>query len=335
MSTQSPSSRKLSSRLAEKAWNLWCLGSVIGIWPRFIEPYCLTTRRLSLPIPQLPSRLEGLKILQFSDLHLNHQLPNFFLKKIAKRIGQLSPDLIVFTGDFLCCSRPPDEKRLCDFLCALSAPLGCYAVLGNHDYSHFVSINDQGEYDCIERDGPPIIKGFQRLFSPLTALKKKTTERAYRLDFQEDLIRALRKTPFRLLHNETVQVPVGDTSLNLCGLGEYQLAHFRPEEAFRSYDRNYPGIILSHNPDTFPLLENYPGELILSGHTHGGQIYLPGIWKRLTQMENLQYRSGLFQFANKYGYVNRGIGATLKFRWFAPPELTLIELRGCSKGRKR
>lgn len=316
----------LKGFLVESAWNAWCLGSIVGIWPRFIEPYCLMTTNISLTIPNLPKELKGLKILQFSDLHINDAFPNFFLNKIANRITRLKPDIIVFTGDFLCCSRLPNAERLKNFLNKLSAPFGCYAILGNHDYTHFVSINDKGEYDCVDRKGPPIVKGFKRLLFKLPPLLSKTTERAYKLDPHQELLLLLDKTHFQLLRNKTELIDVNGSKLNICGLGEYMLGDCCPEEAFEGYNNSYPGIILAHNPDTFPMLQKYPGDVILAGHSHGGQIYLPGIWKKLTQMENMKYHKGLFQLSNKYGYVNRGLGGTLKFRWFAPPELLLLTL---------
>lgn len=321
------SSRSLSSYIIEGLWDVWCVASIIGIWPRFIEPYCLLTTHLSLELPKLPKQLKGLKILQFSDLHLHNAVPDFFLHRILQKIARLQPDLIAFTGDFLSCSRLPKEGRLRNFLSSLSAPFGCYAILGNHDYSHFVSINRKGEYDCIVKEGLPIIKGFRRLLHKPPKLQKKTTKRAYKLSPHAELVEILHKTPFQLLHNENRLIDVKGSKLNICGLGEYMLGHCSPEEAFANYNEDYPGIVLTHNPDTFLLLQKFPGDIILAGHSHGGQIYLPGLWKRLTQMENMEYHRGLFRFPNKYGYVNRGVGSSMKFRWFAPPELLLLTLK--------
>ena len=123
-------------------------------------------------------------------------------------------------------------------------------------------------------------------------------------------------------------MPIKGAFLNVCGLGEYILGRSLPEIAFRDYDSRYPGIILAHNPDATPHLKNYPGQVILCGHTHGSQINLPWFAKKFTLLENPQYNRGLFKISdNKWMYVNRGIGSLLPFRWFASPELTLLTLQ--------
>src|ERR1700722_3315000 len=99
---------------------------------------------------------------------------------------------------------------------------------------------------------------------------------------------------------------------------------FKPDLAFKDYNPAYTGIVLAHNPDCGPELKNYPGDVILSGHTHGGQINLPWLWKRFTLMKNMQYKRGLWKIGNKFMYVNRGIGSVMKFRWFAIPEILLL-----------
>jgi predicted MPP superfamily phosphohydrolase len=100
----------------------------------------------------------------------------------------------------------------------------------------------------------------------------------------------------------------------------------QPQEAYGDYDMRLPGIILSHNPDSYDVLEHYPGDVLLFGHTHGGQVNLPYLWKRVTPLKNKVFKSGLFHIDNRYLYVNRGLGATFPFRWFAPPEIALLEL---------
>lgn len=310
---------------SDSLWNIFCATSLLGIWPRFIEPQLICTTRISISIPNLPSALQGFKILQFSDLHLNHHVTNSFLKKLTKKIHALKPDLIAFTGDFLCYSSMQDPTRLKTLLCSFHAPYGCYAILGNHDYAECVSINDEGKYDLIDTASSSLGKAFKRLFTTIT-LKKTITERAKNIPFHTELIELLAKTPFKLLHNMTVPIFIKNKVLNICGLGEYMLGRFHPKEAFQNYDVNCPGIILLHNPDAVPYLKNYPGEIVLCGHTHGGQVNLPWMWKKFTLLENPQFKKGLLKIDDKWMYVNRGIGSILPFRWFSPPELLLLTL---------
>jgi predicted MPP superfamily phosphohydrolase len=258
-------------------------------------------------------------------LHFHPFVPDFFVRNLIAKVKALNPDLIVFTGDFICQSTLLKKNKLKDLLCSFSAPLGCFAVLGNHDYQHPVSINSEGEYDIMQHSSSAISKGFIRLFSTVK-LAKRTTERARAVEGHQELIDLIRETPFALLDNESKKVAVKGSYLNICGLGEYTLAKCLPSKAFEEYDANFPGIILTHNPDSIPLLKNFPGDIIVCGHTHGGQINLPWIWKKLTLLENMQYKKGLFRQQDKWIYVSRGLGSVLSFRWFAPPEIVSITL---------
>lgn len=308
----------------EWLWEAWCIASGVGIWPRYIEPRLLSTTHLS---PSISTQIEGLKILHFTDLHWNRQFPKKLIVKIKNKIDAFKPDLILFTGDFLCRSRLENANELKLFLRSLNAPLGCFAVLGNHDYARFVTVNSKGDYDVEQKESGSIIgKGFKRLFSS-TTLTGASTPEVGKIGYHEELIDLLNDTPFLLLNNQTIQVLYKGLPINICGLEDYFLGRFNPEIAFKKYLKEYPGIVLSHNPDTFRILKGYPGDLILSGHTHGGQINLPFLWKRLTRMENPQYKRGLFVLDSKWGYVNRGISSVMKFRWFAMPELTCITMR--------
>ncbi len=317
----------VSKQWTEWAWDAWCIISGIGIWPRYIEPRLLKITRLTLPISDLAPDLVGLKILHFSDLHWNNQFSSILQKKLIWKVNALQPDLIVFTGDFLCRSKLENPEGLKLILESLKAKIGCFAVLGNHDYARFVTVNDQGDYD-VEAPSTTsnISKGFKRLFRPLSLTKHVTTQ-AQQVGFHTDLMALLEQTPFQLLNNTTKLVAYKRHWINICGLEEYTLGRFNPDIAFKNYHARYPGIILSHNPDTLQILKHHPGDVVLSGHTHGGQVNLPGLGKRFTLIENLQFKKGLKVLGKKWAYINRGISSVMKFRWFAAPEITLITLQ--------
>lgn len=306
-------------------WDTWCLLSGIGIWPRFIEPHLLCTSQIFLPIEASSSCLKALKIAHFSDLHWSSDFSEARLEKLLKKIKKMQPDLICFTGDFLCYSKLEDENRLFSFLQRLEAPLGCFAILGNHDYDQPVHVNRQGIFDIKTPSyTSKIEQGVDRFLFPVLPIGE-TTEEVKQIQMHEGLMQLMKKTQWTVLHNQTVLIPYNKSYINICGLGDYALGQFKPEKAFNNYQASYPGIILSHNPDTIPLLENYPGNLILSGHTHGGQVNIPGIWQRLSELRYPEYKSGLKKIGSKFAYINRGIGHTMPFRWFAPPELTLLQ----------
>lgn len=317
----SNSGKKIKNSVLQISWDAVCIASGLGIWARYIEPKILFSKRIDIKLP-LPRRRKSIKAIQLSDLHFDSNFPNTLLGKLQRRIKSEQPDLIMITGDFLCNSQLQAKGLLQRFLKDLQAPLGIYAVLGNHDYDRFLAPNESGDYDIRTSATSPVIQGLKRLFSP-TVLTGKTTERAKNSKPHAELVELLEDCAIVLLHNETVQV---DDCINLTGFGEHMAGAVDANKAFKNYNPNLPGVLLTHNPDTIPKLLNGPGELILCGHTHGGQIYLPGIWKRLTLMENSQYHRGLQDAGNKKIYISRGIGSTFPLRFLAPPELVIITI---------
>ena len=322
---QNNNNKHQSISLASLCWDAWCCLSIVGIWPRFIEHKLLSKTTLNLKIPNLPKDLQGLKIAQFSDLHLYPKVSDSFLHKIKRKINAFQPDIILFTGDFLCFALPQDLERLQKFFSSFQAPYGCYAILGNHDYAEFISINESGEYDVLNSSAGSFSRIFKRLFTH-TTLARKTTARASAVKYNETLEKLLQKTPFKLLKNESILLSIKNSFLNLVGLEEYSTGRCDPAQAFLNCDKRYPGIIMTHNPDSVPSLLKYPGDVILSGHTHGGQVNLPWLWKKFTLMENPHLKRGLFHLEDKWVYVNRGVGSVIPFRWFAMPELLLLTL---------
>ncbi len=308
-----------------------CTLSVAGIWPRFIEPRLLKQTSLEWELPPSASHLDGLRLVQFSDLHFHRDVPSYFLKKIIRKIQNAKPDLVLFTGDFLCYSHLEEKERLQEFLCQCSAPLGNFCTFGNHDYASYVSRNKAGVYDVLKPMNPALafFKGFASLFQEIE-LKGHISKQAESVPFHADLCALLEKTPFHLLENTSVTLPFG---LNIVGLGDYALGRFRPETAFAGYNSQFPGIVLSHNPDTFSRLTSFPGEWILSGHTHGEQIHFPfppmlrAASKKLTRAENPEFTRGMYAKEGKILYVNRGVGCHKPLRFCSPPEILVVTLR--------
>jgi len=309
----------------DRLWDVACVASIIGIWPRFVEPNLLRTTALRVPLKHLPKQLNGLRIVQFSDLHLNSRMSKKFLAKILKRIQKLSPDIVVFTGDFLCYSQLDDAQRLKNFLNQIHAPGGCFAVWGNHDYEQAASINDQGDYDIIDGKTSTLAKGLRRLL-PSSEVTGKITNRLASVCEHQKLRELLDQTPFQLLNNNTLTVQLCGAAINLCGVGEHMLGKCHPDLTFRFYNEKYPGIVLAHNPDCIPILKQFPGDVILCGHTHGAQVNLPWMWKRFMSLENLKFKRGVFQLKDKWIYINRGVASAMPFRWLSIPEILVLTL---------
>jgi uncharacterized protein len=154
-----------------------------------------------------------------------------------------------------------------------------------------------------------------------------------------------------VLWNE-IAYPLGQ-ELPIVGLADYWSGEFNPAPVMNQLDPATPRIVLSHNPDTAKILEQWRVDLQLSGHTHGGHIVIPGFGPLVVYYKKLlkqipkklrrwvkfwlgdcskvvrywEWSQGFHQVANNQLYVNRGLGTYRPGRLFCPPEVTVITLR--------
>lgn len=300
-------------------------------WSSIIEPNWLRTTHILWPLPAKYAHLHDLRIVQISDLHFGTHVPHAFLRKISQTVRNLAPDLLLFCGDFICRSTIQDPDTLQAFLNTLQAPLGVFGILGNHDYKAYVSRNVHGQIDVIPaKNSQPLKRAFVSVYQSFFASNRNHfVEGFQKQEPHPGLLHLLAQTPIHILHNTTYTIP---QTLNLVGFGDLFAQQFCPHQAFSGYDSTLPGILLSHNPDTALVLGDYPGEMILSGHTHGPQISLPWpkplrtLTNKLSGLENPSLSRGLFSLFDhqKLLYVNRGLGGLKRIRFCSPPEICLI-----------
>jgi predicted MPP superfamily phosphohydrolase len=319
----------VSTATFQKSWVEWlfdtlCIASIIGIYPRFIEPRFLFTSRQRISLPALPPSLDGMKVLLLSDLHINHYSSPRFLLRLQKAIVLLSPDLILFSGDLLTYSQLPREDLAATFFDGLRPPLGLFACLGNHDYKEYSTLDSSGQAVAGYPNGHPILQGLKRLFK--TSRSPRQHPLSSPLPLNKELLRFYSDHNVTVLENETVRIGHGTQRINLTGFGDITSGHFSPTTAYNGYDLRLPGIVFGHSPDIYSHLSYFPGDLFLFGHTHGGQINLPFLWERITPLNDKSLKSGLYQRDGRTVFVTRGVGTTFPFRLFAPPQIVLFEL---------
>jgi uncharacterized protein len=104
-------------------------------YSRFVEPGWIQITNYTLSFSRLPSSFHGKRIVHFSDIHLDYHFGINRLKELTQKIQKLKPDIICFTGDLYHSSIRPTESACIEWLSRLEAPLGKWAVLGNHDYT--------------------------------------------------------------------------------------------------------------------------------------------------------------------------------------------------------
>ena len=127
----------MKPRLTRRRFLLGCaaIAPAVGVYTWRIEPHWVEVVRRDLPVRHLPPELDGRILAQVSDLHLSPRVDTDYLAASLRKMAALEPDIVAFTGDFMSegnSSRIDEVARLVEGI--RLPPLGCFAVLGNHDY---------------------------------------------------------------------------------------------------------------------------------------------------------------------------------------------------------
>lgn len=268
----------------------------LAAYARWVEPFWAKTVSVNMDFLQLPAALRGLRLVQISDLHVSNIVPTDYLRRQIAAINRLQPDVVVITGDF---TTTPSETRIrtaAELVGELRAKLGVFACPGNHDYAAYGP----------RAPGNPISRSASSQVAFLT----------------ESLV----ARGVRMLRNGMSVVAVGDAKLQFVGLDDLWGGDLDPPRAFADARPHWPTIVLSHNPDTFETLKNYPFDWMLSGHTHGGQVRIPLLGAPILPIDHRQYDTGYFAAADRRLYVNQGLGFIRKVRFNCRPEITQFTL---------
>ncbi len=262
----------------------------VGAYARFVEPHWVEQVDVVLPIRGLGRGLDGYRIAHISDLHTGPEVSVAYLRESMDRVRSLGADLIVVTGDFITGGLGDQIQQVGALLARLESRDGLLACLGNHDYHSWV---------------PDKV----------------------RLDVASRLCEVVQQTGGRVLRNECATISRDDAVLTVVGLDDLFVARCRPDEAYARVQRDAPILALAHNPDSMDLLDGYPADAVLAGHTHGGQVIIPGLGPPRLPVRHVEYASGLIRVGEKLLYVTRGVGHVLKVRLFCRPEITVHTLR--------
>lgn len=141
--------------------------------------------------------------------------------------------------------------------------------------------------------------------------------------------RALRTRGLGVMQNTNTRLRRGTDELQLVGIDDWSWNQTDWEQAFKGVDRARPSVLLSHQPRVLDLPETAGVSLILSGHTHGGQVRLPVFGSPASLMgEDFKYLRGRFESDGRQLFVVRGTGVIgLPVRFGARPEIAVLRLR--------
>ena len=267
----------------------------------FSNKYNYQVKKIKLSFINLPAAFKGMRMVHISDIHSGSFQDIRAVNKGIDLILKQQPDLIVFTGD-LVNDRATEMEPYQNSFGRLTAPLGVFSTLGNHDYGDYVQWpTAQAKVDNLE------------------ALKKVHANMGW-----------------RLLMNEHVVLEKNGEKIALLGIENWGAKARFPK--YGKMDLAHPGtenipfkILLSHDPSHWDaqVLPEYPGiDLMLSGHTHGMQFGLENPYFKWSPVQWMYKQwAGLYEQGAQKLYVNRGYGFIgYPGRVGILPEITVIEL---------
>ncbi len=251
----------------------------------FVERLNFQVREVDLPIPDLPPDLEGLRILQLSDIHRGAFLSGADLERVVDAARELRSHLAVITGDLISSRGDPLDSCIRE-LSRIHADAGVFGCMGNHE--HYADAADYTEA-------------------------------------------AAARVGIHFLRSRAQPLRFGSARLNLAGV-DHQPTWDKPKYLRGAETLVEPGavnVLLSHNPDVFPVAARQGYNLLLAGHTHGGQVSIEIFDRSINPARFITpYVYGVYRADRSTAYVTRGIGSIgLPARIGAPPEISALRLR--------
>jgi predicted MPP superfamily phosphohydrolase len=264
--------------------------STLALYSNEIARHDLEISERTFFIRNLPPAFDGFRIVQFSDIHLEQYTEDFFLKRVIGHVNALNADLVLVTGDFV--SRGPLSMDYCRASAArcgeLLSTLTCPLRFGILG-NHDVAVGSRLVRDHMEDNGLP------------------------------------------LLVNQYTRIERNGQHIFLGGLDDFSGG--KPDLALGMPARpDAPVLIMVHEPDyAINIVDHRQGalvDLVLSGHTHGGQVRIPGFRPLALPPLGKLFPEGNYLLESLQLYVNRGIGTVgIPFRLNCPPEITVATLK--------
>jgi len=257
-----------------------------GAYMRWAEPHWLEVHRVHVPTGR-----GGLRILHLSDFHASPVVSVAFIAEaIALGLAE-KPDLIALTGDFITDRMPAAAADYATALARLSAAAPTFACLGNHDGGTW-------------------------------------TRRAGGLATPDETLALLRRARITCLVNESQALTIKGRAVQLFGVGDLWSDQCDAPRAFASAPARAEAlrVVLNHNPDAKDRLRPHDWDLMLSGHTHGGQLRLPLLGAPFAPVADHRFLEGLHRWENRWLHVTRGVGNLHGLRFNCRPQVSVLDI---------
>jgi uncharacterized protein len=260
----------------------------LALYSGEFERHQLEVTRLNIAVPRLPDAFHGFTIAQVSDIHFQEYTEAFFLRHVIRTVNTLNADLVALTGDYV-----TDGPFPTSYAQKRIGP--CVEMLAQLQSPLRYAI--LGNHDALV-DAPGITNALEAQNIPVLANRSVPIERSGQRIWLAGI------------EDACIQRPDLNAAI--------------PRPNIRQNDLV---ILLGHEPDFADIVVKHQVDLMLSGHTHGGQIRIPFTRPHFLPDLGDKYVEGLFSIGPMRLYVNRGIGTVgIPFRFRCPPEVTLITL---------
>jgi len=272
------------------------IGTLVLIYGSFVEPRLLVTNRYEIDLEKIE---KPITIVFIADFQVGKYKQNAWVKKTVQRTLELQPDLVFLGGDQVDNGYyEPQETSYLEPLKKLAGQIPTYAIHGNHEYG---------------------IGG-----------GKSITNHKYRLaNVSKETQIALKNLGITFLSNKLEKITVNDQSFYLFG-GDAFWAQKLDYSVLEQRKEDLATLALIHNPVVAFEAHNYYIDLMLSGHTHGGQVRLPfiGPVARVDKIIPGKWYQGLHEYEGMKFLVTSGVGETgTRARLFNPPEIVLLTIK--------
>lgn len=260
------------------------------LYAKFIEPHWIRIKVVPIEVGEPSSSSKRLRIIHLSDLHYSNDVSFDYLKKTFKEVARLNPDIICLTGDYIN-DHLKNTEEYAAVLKILSESAPTFACPGNHD----------GGIWAMERGG--------------------------NLDVEE-IKNLLTSAGIEFLENESKTIKINDVSVLIAGVGDLwarRLDSDAIKDGLNAANADFK-ILLSHNPDSKVKLRNIHRDILLCGHTHGGQFYLPLIGTPFAPVIDKRYVNGLCKYEGGRIYVTPAVGSLHGIRFNCRAEISVLEL---------
>jgi len=276
---------------------VFCLlfGFLCVFYGSFIEPRLIYVRKTSIDIKKIN---KPIKVVLLADYQVGPYKKNDYVERSIDKILELKPDVVLMAGDHIMnFFDEDDEMQYLKPLERLAKKVPVYAVHGNHEYG---------------------VSGGRSLYDP-----------QYRLiDFSFETKQFMEKLGIKYLVNDLEVIEINGQKINLFGGDSYWAQKLNLSE-LKTRDYSLSTIALIHNPTAVYDVDGYDVDLMLAGHTHGGQIRIPlwGAFKKVDRYLPKSWYKGWVEYENTKMYVTSGIGETgVRSRLYNRPEIVLLNI---------